>query len=158
MPDFPGLLQQLRRTPASPQQEATEGKSQPPAPIGPLGSLLARAYGLASAAVGAVAGITPHVLHHIGPIAGAAILTGTEGSVLLGIIGFALTLPLLVRLKQRFSSWLAPGVALVLFASMFTISTLWIGPAIRGENGGDEAAPVDPHHAAMPSLTPKEHL
>jgi len=151
MPDFSGQIQPLRRTRASRQQEATKEESQRPATIGPPNSLLARAYGLASGAVGAVAGITPHVLHHIGPIAGAAILTGTEGSVLFGAIGLALTLPLLLRLKKRFNSWVAPGVALALFAIMFTISTLWIGPAIRGDNGRDETAPVDPHHASMTS-------
>jgi len=148
MPDFSGLIQPLRRRPDSRQHEAAKDESQlQAAPNG----LLARAYGLASAAVGTVAGITPHVLHHIGPIAGAAILTGTEGSVLFGAIGFALTLPLLFRLKQRFNSWAAPGVALALFAIMFTISTLWIGPAIRGDDGGDGTAPVDPHHASLTS-------
>jgi hypothetical protein len=111
----------------------------------------ARLLGGLSATLGTVAGITPHVLHHIGPIAGAAILTGTEGSVLFGVIGFGLTVPLLIRLKKRFSSWMAPGVALALFAIMFTISTLWIGPAIRGQDGGDGVAPADPHHTSMTS-------
>lgn len=108
----------------------------------------ARAFSALSAGIGTVAGITPHVLHHIGPIAGAAVLTGTGGSVLFGVIGFGLTLPMLFRLKKRFGTWLAPGVALTFFAIMFTVSTLWIGPAIRGD-GGDAATPVDPHHASM---------
>lgn len=108
----------------------------------------ARAFSALSAAIGTVAGITPHVLHHIGPIAGAAVLTGTGGSVLFGAIGFGLTVPLLLKLKKRFGTWLAPGVALTLFAIMFTISTLWIGPAIRGD-GENEATPSDPHHATM---------
>ena len=107
---------------------------------------LSRLYSVASGAVGAVAGITPHVLHHIGPIAGTALLTGTEGSVLFGAIGLVLTVPLLLKLKKRFDSWTAPGVALGLFAIMFTISTLWIGPWIRGDDGGDTSAPADPHH------------
>ena len=110
-----------------------------------------RAFGALSAGLGTVAGITPHVLHHIGPIAGAAILTGTEGSVLFGAIGFVLTLPLLIRLKRRFNSWAAPGVALSLFVVMFTISTLWIGPWIRGDNRGDGAAPTDEHHTSVSS-------
>jgi len=118
-----------------------------------LRSWPARLQGGLSAAAGAIAGITPHVLHHVGPIAGAAILTGTEGSVLFGAIGFALTLPLLMRLKKRFNSWAAPGVALALFAVMFTISTLWIGPAIRGDDDGDGSTPSeDPHHSRM--ITP----
>ena len=116
----------------------------------------ARLQGGLSAALGTVAGITPHVLHHIGPIAGAAILTGTEGSALFGAIGFVLTLPLLLRLKKRFNSWAAPGVALALFAIMFTISTIWIGPAIRGDNGSGKANPTDPHHTSMIVLSPEE--
>ena len=36
---------------------------------------------------------------------------------------------------------MAPGIALALFAAMFTISTLWIGPAIRG----DDNTPASEH-------------
>ena len=110
---------------------------------------LSKLYSFASGAVGAIAGITPHVLHHIGPIAGTALLTGTGGSIIFGAIGFLLTLPLLLKLKRRFNTWTAPGIALALFAIMFTISTLWIGPWIRGDTGGDESAPQDPHHARV---------
>jgi len=108
----------------------------------------ARVMGVASGAIGTVAGITPHVLHHVGPIAGAAILTGTGGSVLFGAIGFVLTLPLLLQLKRRFASLLAPAIALVVFATMFTVSTLWIGPAVRDAIGedSDNAPASDPHH------------
>jgi len=151
MPEFPNLIQSRQHPSASPQQDAVAGEALGTVAIKTPDSLLARVYGLASGAVGAVAGITPHVLHHIGPIAGAAILTGTEGSVLFGAIGFVLTLPLLLRLKKRFNSWAAPGVALGLFAIMFTVSTLWIGPAIRGDNDSNGTAPVDPHHASMTS-------
>ena len=100
-----------------------------------------RLTGAVSAGVGAVTGLAPHVLHHVGPLAGAAIVSGAAGSAFFGVVGFLLTIPLLVRLQRRFGSWLAPGIALVLFAVMFTISTLWIGPAIRD---GGESAP-DPH-------------
>ena len=108
----------------------------------------ARVFGALSAAVGAVAGITPHVLHHIGPIAGAAVLTGFGGSVLFAIIGFVLTVPMLLKLRRRFGSWLAPSIALVLFASMFTISTLWVGPAIRGDSDGGDSTPQEQHHSS----------
>jgi len=87
-----------------------------------------------SAIVGTIAGLAPHVLHHIGPLAGAALVTGTAGSALFGVLGFVLTIPMLLRLRRRFGSWVAPGIALALFAVMFTISTLWIGPAIRGDD------------------------
>lgn len=114
--------------------------------VGAAPSWATRALAALTGVVGAVAGIAPHVLHHVGPILGAAILTGTAGSVLFGVIGFALTIPMLLRLKRRFRSWLAPGVAFALFAAMFTISTLWIGPAIRSDSGPVKPEPSDPHH------------
>jgi hypothetical protein len=111
--------------------------------------VLARTTAALSAAVGTVAGIAPHVLHHVGPIAGAALLTGAGGTVLFGAIGFLLTVPMLLRLKRRFGTWFAPAIALAIFAVMFAISTLWIGPAIRGDGGADSTGqPVDhsSHH------------
>lgn len=111
--------------------------------------LLARIGAAFSAGVGTVAGIAPHVLHHIGPIAGTALFTGAGGTALFGAIGFALTIPMLLRLHRRFGTWLAPGVALAIFFVMFTVSTLWIGPAIRGDGGSNSAnQPTDhsSHH------------
>ncbi len=92
----------------------------------------ARLWAAASGAIGAVAGLTPHVLHHVLPLAGAAFLTGATGSVLFGLLGLALTTPTLLRLRRRFRTWLAPGIALALFAVAFALSTFVIGPAIRG--------------------------
>ncbi len=110
--------------------------------------VLTRITAALSAAVGTVAGIAPHVLHHVGPIAGAALLTGTGGTVLFGVLGFVLTVPMLLRLKRRFGTWIAPGIALAIFAVMFTVSTLWIGPAIRGDGADNGERPVDhsSHH------------
>ncbi len=112
--------------------------------------LLARLSAAFSASVGAVAGIAPHVLHHIGPIAGAALLTGAGGTALFAVIGFVLTIPMLLRLHRRFGSWLAPGIALAIFAVMFTVSTLWIGPAIRGDNGSDNSGQPADHSSHHP--------
>ncbi len=114
--------------------------------------LAARAYEALSGLIGTVAGITPHVLHHIGPVVGAAFLTGTEGSIFFGVVGFVFMFPTLFRLKKRFGTWTTPGVALALFFVTFTISTLWIGPAIRGNVGPIEPTPVDTHHPA--AVTP----
>jgi hypothetical protein len=111
----------------------------------------ARLMGGLSAAVGAVSGIAPHVLHHIGPLAGAALVSGAAGSVLFGALGFLLTVPLLLRLRRHFGTWLAPAIALVLFAGMFTISTLWVGPAIRGDGGTTERDAHDDHDHARVS-------
>ena len=111
---------------------------------------LARAGAASSAAVGVVTGAAPHVLHHAGPLAGAALLAGAGGTALFAVIGFVLTVPMLLRLRKRFGTWAAPGVALALFAVMFTVSTLWIGPAIRGDADGATIGglPVDhtSHH------------
>jgi hypothetical protein len=126
--------------------EALGGRTQQATGMRERRSWPARLVATASAVVGTVAGLAPHLLHHLAPLAGAALLTGTAGSVLFGVLGFALMVPMLLRLRRRFGSWLAPAVALVLFVGMFTISTVWIGPAIRGE--GDTAKvtqPVDPH-------------
>jgi hypothetical protein len=110
---------------------------------------LARAGAAFSAAVGVVAGIAPHVMHHAGLIAGAALFAGASGTLLFGAIGFVLTIPMLLRLKRRFGTWVAPGMALALFAVMFTVSTLWIGPAIRGGSGsssGEQPFDHSSHH------------
>ncbi len=106
-----------------------------------------RAQAAASGLVGTIAGIVPHVLHHVAPIAGAAFLTGTTGSIMFGLAGFVLTVPMLLRLRRRFRTWLAPAIALVLFILAFTFSTVVIGPAI---SGGDDGEPqveedLDPH-------------
>jgi hypothetical protein len=53
-----------------------------------------RAQTAASGLVGTIAGIAPHVLHHVAPIAGAAFLTGTTGSIVFGAAGFVLTIPM----------------------------------------------------------------
>ncbi len=99
-----------------------------------------RAAAAATGAIGAVSGIAPHVLHHAGPIAGAAVLAGTAGTVLFGVIGLALSVPFLIRLYRRFGTWRAPAVALAVFAVLFTISTTVIGPAIRGDDARDAPA------------------
>lgn len=115
---------------------------------GGLRGLLAKASTTLSGAVGAIAGAAPHVLHHVGPLAGAAVITGAGGTVLFGVVGFALTIPMLLRLKRRFGTWLAPGIALTLFIAMFTASTVWIGPAIRGDGGSDgQPTDHDSHHS-----------
>ncbi len=103
---------------------------------------------LASAAAGAL-GVAPHVLHHVGPIAGAALLAGVSGKLLFGAIGFVLMIPMLRRMHRHTGSWRAPALALVTFMTIFVISTLLIGPLIAGggESGGaGESAPTPEEH------------
>lgn len=119
----------------------------------PAAARRGRLFNALSGVIGTVAGLAPHLLHHVGPIAGAAVLTGTEGSLLFGIAGFLLTVPMLVRLKKRFGTWAAPAIAAGLFAVTFTVSTVWIGPAIRGDED-DAGRPADPHHNSSGCSTP----
>lgn len=94
-----------------------------------------------TAAWGAVSGVAPHVLHHIGPLAGAAILAGTGGRILFFVIGLAVATPLLIRLQRRFHTWMAPVIAIAIFGLAYTLSSVFIGPLISGD---DPAAPEPP--------------
>ena len=100
---------------------------------------------LVSSAVAAVLGILPHVLHHAGPLAGAALLAGTGGALLFGAIGLVAAIPFLLRVHRRCGNWRVPGALLVLFAVMFSISTFVIGPAISGSDTAatDKSTPTN---------------
>ena len=54
------------------------------------------------AAIGTVVGLAPHVLHHIGLLAGAGLIAGPGGTVAFGLLGFILSIPFLLRLRRRF--------------------------------------------------------
>lgn len=92
-------------------------------------------------ALGAVMGLAPHVLHHVGPLMGTALVAGAGGTVLFGGLGLAASVPMLITLKRRFASWWAPTIALVVFALMFSISTFVVGPRI---SGAADPAPTNP--------------
>jgi len=97
-----------------------------------------RAWAGLVAAWGAFIGLVPHVLHHVGPLAGAALLAGTGGTLLFAALGVVAAIPFLRRLYRRFRTWRAPAIALAVFAAMFSLSSFVIGPAITG---GDDPAP-----------------
>jgi len=86
------------------------------------------------AAIGLVMGIVPHVLHHIGLLAGTALVAGSGGTALFGALGFLASIPFLLRLYRRFGTWRAPVIGLLIFTAMFSLSTFVIGPAISGTN------------------------
>ena len=79
-------------------------------------------------------GLLPHVLHHAGLIFGAALVTGTGGNLLFGVVGLLFSLPMLRRLYLRFDTWKAPAIALVVFVALFSLSAFVIGPAISGDS------------------------
>ena len=93
-------------------------------------------------AVGLIMGLLPHVLHHIGLLAGTALVAGSGGTALFGALGLLASVPLLVRLYRRFGSWIAPVLGLLVFAAMFSLSAFVIGPAISGTGTDITPGPV----------------
>ena len=85
---------------------------------------------------GAASGVAPHILHHVGPLAGAAVLAGTGGQVLFFFVGLAVATPMLIRLYRRFRTWAAPAIAVAIFAVAYTVSSLYLGPLFAGDTTG----------------------
>jgi hypothetical protein len=90
---------------------------------------------------GVLSGVAPHVLHHVGPLAGAAILVGAGGQVLFFVIGVGLATPMLLRLYRRFGTWAAPAVAVAVFVATYIVSSLYLGPLLTGENTTEPEPP-----------------
>lgn len=110
-------------------------------------SLAGRVWGGLLAVWGGFIGLLPHVLHHVGPLAGAALLAGATGRVVFAAIGFVAAIPFLRRLHRRFRTWKAPAIALAVFAAAFSLSSFVIGPAISGENAPARPGIEDGGHA-----------
>lgn len=108
----------------------------------PHRSLTDRVWAALVGAWAVVTGLAPHVLHHVGPLAGAALLAGFGGQALFFVLGLVLSLPFLRRLYRRFGTLVAPGLAVLVFAAMFVFSSLVIAPLITGNS--DTPAPVKP--------------
>lgn len=107
-----------------------------------LRSLPQRIWLTLSAAWAVVTGLAPHILHHIGPLAGAALFAGVTGSLLFGALGLVLAIPFLRRMYRRFGNWRAPAVAIGLFVAVFSISTFVVGPQINSGSGSESATPA----------------
>jgi hypothetical protein len=103
-----------------------------------------------SSALAGVLGVLPHVLHHAGPLAGAALFAGVGGSLLFGALGLLAAVPLLVRMRRRCGSWRRPLAALALFAAVFSISTFVIGPALTSSDGDGASEPNAPAGQPVP--------
>ena len=100
----------------------------------PHRGVLATAWSAVTALVGGVMGLLPHLLHHVGLLGGAVLVTGATGNVVFAVVGLLFSLPLLRRLYRRFGTWRAPALALGVFALMFSLSAFVIGPAISSED------------------------
>ena len=112
-------------------------------------SLPARAWSAVLAAWGAFIGVLPHVPHHVGPLAGAAVLAGATGRLLFAAIALAVSIPFLRRIYRRFGTWIAPATALAVMAAAFMVSSFVIGPAIAGRGGASPTRPSghEAHHS-----------
>lgn len=117
----------------------TEPDQQAPAPR-PTGRLRA-VWNAMVGVIGAAVGLAPHVLHHVGLLAGTALVAGTGGTALFGVLGLAASVPLLLRLRRRFGTWWAPAIGLAVFTVMFSLSAFVIGPAISGSDTGTPTGP-----------------
>ena len=91
-----------------------------------------RARDVLTGLVGAVVGLAPHVLHHVGLLAGTALVAGSGGTALFAAVGLLASIPLLLRLHRRFGTLKAPAIGLAVFAAMFALTAFVIGPAISG--------------------------
>lgn len=104
-----------------------------------------------TAAAGVVAGVMPHLLHHVLPFVGAAVLTGVGGTAIFAALGAVLLIPSMLGLRRRFHTWTAPALALTVFAAMFTVSTVWVGPTLRAafdepDTPSEEPSQHETHH------------
>jgi hypothetical protein len=109
-------------------------------------SWLLQRWNAATGAVGVVVGIVPHVLHHVGLLAGTALVAGSGGTALFGALGLVLSLPMLIRLHRKFDNWTAPAIGLAVFTALFALSTWVIGPAISGNAGTESPTPTINHN------------
>ena len=104
-----------------------------------------------SGGVGGIVGLAPHVLHHIGPLVGTALVAGAGGTALFGVLGLVASVPMLIKLRRRFSNWWAPAIALGVFTAMFLISSFVVGPLISDPDAptGSGVSQVDhiAHHS-----------
>lgn len=114
-------------------------------------SLVRRASVGISSAFAAILGLAPHILHHAGPLAGAALFAGVAGSLVFGALGFVLAIPFLLRMRRRFGSWRAPLAMLAVFATVFSISTFVVGPAITGAGDDGASSPAQQQRPAQPA-------
>lgn len=107
-----------------------------------------------SAVWAAIMGLLPHILHHAGPLAGAALVAGVAGSLLFGVLGLIVAIPFLRRLHRRFGTWRAPAIAVALFVAVFSFSTFVVGPRINGEGN---VTPTGPGSPSMPASHAAHH-
>jgi len=131
---------------------ATQLTLSDPLPTRSAADRLKNAWAAARAAVGGLLGLAPHVMHHIGIVAGTALLAGFWGNAVLYVLGLLLSIPMFKRLHRRYGSIAAPVIGAAVFTVLFLFSALVLGPAIN-PTGSAPAAPV----ASAPGDPGSEH-
>ncbi|MCG7284751.1 hypothetical protein MHY85_02035 [Cellulomonas sp. ACRRI] len=127
----------------------TPSEAHPAAQPGPRRSRTRSLWSTATSGVGAVLGIVPHLLHHIGPLVGTAVVAGSGGTALFAVLGLLASLPMLRRLHRRTGSLWAPAIALVLFIGAFAVSTFVVGPLISDIGSAPAGEDVhESHHTS----------
>lgn len=117
---------------------------------------LPTAWAACAATVGALIGLTPHILHHAGILAAAALLTGAGGTSVLYATGLLLNVPLLRQLRTRTGTWKAPILAVAAFTVLFGLSAFVLGPLLNpgGSNpttpAGTGVTAADPAPSGAP--------
>lgn len=146
-------------SPSAMEASATDRRATLPArPAAGLHAISRRVWLWLTAAWAALTGLLPHVLHHAGPLAGAALFAGVGGSLLFFAIGLVAAIPFLRRLHRRFASWRAPAIAVGVFAVVFSFSTFVIGPKISGAgDGGTSTTPQAESASPVGSPPVDEH-
>lgn len=117
----------------SESSDATEAPAESP------GRVRSRLQSVVMTAWAAVTGIAPHVLHHVGPLAGAAFFAGATGRVVFGIVALVLTVPVLLRVHRRSGTWRLPIALLTVFVIVWSVSTFVVGPRLYGEQANNPA-------------------
>ena len=138
----------------APTPDANQTAPDPPPAASP--GRIRTLWNAVVAGIAVMMGILPHVLHHIGLLAGTALIAGAGGTVLFGLIGLAASVPFLIKLYRRFGTWLAPAVALLVFSLMFAVSAFVIGPAISGIDS-TTPTPIPAPATAPATGTPVDH-
>lgn len=112
------------------------------------------AWAATRAGIGALLGLLPHVLHHVGIFAGTVLLAGLWGNAVLYVAGLLLSIPMLRRLRRRFNSPIAPLVGVLAFTGLFLLSAFVIGPALSGTQTSPTAPPSS---VSIPAAGEDEH-
>jgi hypothetical protein len=105
---------------------------RPARPVAAARTFARRVRVVLSAVAAAVLGAAPHVLHHAGPLAGAALLGGATGSLAFGALGVVAAIPILRRVRRRTGSSRLPVALLAAFAFVFAASTALTRSVLSG--------------------------